>query len=529
MTKTRIAVIGYGDWGKNLVRNFDILGALQAVCEIKAARLEVLKKDYPGALLFSDHELLLKNPTIDAVCIATPVETHYRLAKAALAAGKDVMVEKPLALRAEEAGELISIADASKRILMVGHLLAYHPGIVKLKEIIDKGELGKICYIYSNRLNLGKFRTEENILWSFAPHDISVILGLMNEMPVSVSAEGGNYLHPDIADVTVTNLVFHSGVRAHIFVSWLHPYKEQKLVVIGDRKMALFDDLNPQDKLLLYEHKIDWIKRTPVPKKEKAAPVQIDSQEPLLAECRHFLDCLESRKPPLTDGREALRVLTVLEAAQKSLSQQGMSVAIQERKPRGFFIHETALIDEPCEIGPGTKIWHFSHILKNTKIGSGCVIGQNASIGPNVTVGDNVKVQNNVSIYDGVAIEDDVFCGPSMVFTNVMNPRSHWPRKDEYQKTLIRKGASLGANSTIVCGTKIGQYAFVGAGAVVTKDVPDYALVHGVPARIQGWMCLCGVKLGLSVSGRNRETAKCRNCGRKYQKDARGVSEIKDT
>ncbi|MFZ2052747.1 MAG: Gfo/Idh/MocA family oxidoreductase [Candidatus Aminicenantales bacterium] len=522
-----IALLGFGDWGRNLARVLHNLGALYAVCDNRAARLEESKKEYPEAGTYSSHKLLLEDPDLDAVCITTPVETHHALAKAALSAGKDVLVEKPLAVRLEDAEELVSLAAQSKRVLMVGHILSYHPGIIKLKELIDKGELGKILYIYSNRLNLGKFRTEENILWSFAPHDISAIIGLLDEMPVSVSAEGGNYLSPDIADVTVTNLVFQSGARAHIFVSWLHPYKEQKLVVIGDRKMALFDDMNPKDKLLLYDHKIDWIRRTPVPKKEKAAAVKIDPQEPLRAECRHFLECLKSRGTPLTDGGEALRVLRILEAAQESLSHDGKSISLRERKQHDFFAHETVHLDAPCEIGPGTKIWHFAHILKNTKIGRGCVIGQNASIGPNVTVGENVKIQNNVSIYDGVTLEDDVFCGPSMVFTNVINPRSHWPRKDEFQKTLVKKGASLGANSTIVCGTEIGRYAFVGAGAVVTKDVPDHALVHGVPARIQGWVCLCGEKLSLPNSARVKETAKCGNCGRKYQHDGVKVSEIK--
>jgi UDP-2-acetamido-3-amino-2,3-dideoxy-glucuronate N-acetyltransferase len=164
--------------------------------------------------------------------------------------------------------------------------------------------------------------------------------------------------------------------------------------------------------------------------------------------------------------------------------------------------------------------------MKTTKLGKNCNIGQNVVIGPNVTIGNNVKIQNNVSIYNGVTLEDDVFCGPSMVFTNVINPRSHWPRKDEFKKTLVKRGASFGANSTIICGNNIGQYAFIGGGALVNKDVPDYALVYGVPAQIQGWMCYCGIRLKLSNSTDSKETSKCTNCGRKYEKDGLKIYEI---
>jgi UDP-2-acetamido-3-amino-2,3-dideoxy-glucuronate N-acetyltransferase len=179
---------------------------------------------------------------------------------------------------------------------------------------------------------------------------------------------------------------------------------------------------------------------------------------------------------------------------------------------REYFLHESSYVDEPCAIGAGTKIWHFCHIMKNCKIGERCNIGQNVVISPDVVLGDNVKVQNNVSIYTGCILEDDVFCGPSMVFTNVVNPRSHVIRRNEYKQTLVRRGASLGANSTIVCGISIGRYAFVGAGAVVTRDVPDYALVYGNPAKLQGWMCACGVKLDF---GKGADAA-CVACGATY-------------
>jgi UDP-2-acetamido-3-amino-2,3-dideoxy-glucuronate N-acetyltransferase len=183
----------------------------------------------------------------------------------------------------------------------------------------------------------------------------------------------------------------------------------------------------------------------------------------------------------------------------------------------GIFVHESSYVDEPCEIGAGTKVWHFSHIMKNCRIGERCNIGQNVVISPDVTIGNNVKIQNNVSVYTGCILEDDVFCGPSMVFTNVVNPRSHVTRKDEYRTTLVKRGASFGANSTVVCGTTVGQYAFAGAGAVITRDVPDYALVVGNPARIHGWMCACGVKLKFASAG-DEERARCAACGCDYVK-----------
>jgi len=532
--KKNIAVAGCGHWGKNLVRNLHDLGVLWAVSETSEERLVFCQQNYPDVTLYPNFNTMLEDSRVEGVVIATPAATHYALTKEALFWNKDVMCEKPIALRYKEGEELVALAKEKGRILMMGHILLYHPAIKKLKEMVDSGELGRIKYISSNRLNMGKFRTEENILWSFAPHDISVILYLLNEMPATVSASGGSYLNPDVADVTTSLLSFPSGVKSHVFVSWLHPYKEQKLVVVGGRKMALFDDVNSECKLLLYDHKIDWIKREPVPRLEEAKPIEIADTEPLRAECEHFIECMESRKAPLTDGEEGLRVLRILEACQSSLERGGKRIHIEgkagEQDHRAeeakYFVHETSRVDEPNKIGDGTKIWHFTHVLKNCTIGKNCVFGQNVSVGPNVVIGDNVKIQNNVSVYEGVTLEDDVFCGPSMVFTNVINPRSHWPRKDEFKTTLVKRGASLGANSTILCGTSIGAYAFVGSGALVTKDVPNYALVFGVPAKIQGWMCYCGEKLGLSDSPDLDETAECASCGRKYNKKGLAVSEV---
>src|SRR5215467_3247616 len=258
MVMHKIACIGAGYWGKNLVRNFTDLGALAWVCDMEPSTRARLAAAYPTARFTDAVDQVLADPEVAGVAIATPAETHHELARRALLAGKDVLVEKPLSLSIEAGRQLVALACERQRVLMVGHLLWYHPAVLKLRELVEEGELGRIQYIYSHRLNLGRIRREENILWSFAPHDISVILGLVGEMPDVIQAQGGNYLHDQIADVTVSLLSFPSGIKAHIFVSWLHPYKEQKLVVVGDRKMAVFDDMQSDRKLVVYPHVIDW-------------------------------------------------------------------------------------------------------------------------------------------------------------------------------------------------------------------------------------------------------------------------------
>jgi len=524
--EVRVAVVGAGYWGTNLVRNFHGIGSLAAVCDSNRDRLEGVSKSYPEIRTTHSFQSIIKDSSIDAIAIATPAETHYQMAKQGLLAGKHVFVEKPIALHVREGMELNELAKTQQQVLMIGHLLHYHPGVIKLKQLVSEGELGKIEYIYSNRLNLGKIRREENILWSFAPHDISVILSLTGEMPERVISEGANYLHKRVADVTLSNLSFPSGIKAHIFVSWLHPYKEQRLVVVGDRKMALFDDVEPEHKLLLYPHRIVWKDHVPVPDKKEAEKIPIERREPLREECRHFIDCIREGLTPKTDGEEAIRVLRVLQACQRSLEQEGKAVPVSEApKEAGFpgaMVHDSAVVDPGCELGEGTKIWHFSHVIKGSKIGKDCSIGQNVVIGPDVTIGNRVKIQNNVSVFEGVTLEDGVFCGPSMVFTNVYNPRSYIPRKKEIRPTLVKEGATLGANSTIICGHTVGRFAFIGAGAVVIDDVPDYALMVGNPAKIKGWMCQCGIQLHFDKKGK----ASCDACGLKYEKSRNRVSPV---
>ncbi|MDA1138058.1 MAG: Gfo/Idh/MocA family oxidoreductase [Planctomycetota bacterium] len=515
----KIVVVGAGYWGRNLVRNIAALECLYGICDQDETVLKSFLAQYPGVAGCSDFSKFLIDDAVDAIMLASPAEFHYIQARAALLAGKDVYVEKPLSLNIEDGQSLIRVAEDHNRILMVGHLLQYHPAVNKLQQMVSEGTLGKLQYIYSNRLNLGKVRREENILWSFAPHDISVILSLTGELPEEVTCNGGSYLHHRIADVTVSNLSFPSGIRSHIFVSWLHPYKEQKLVVVGEKGMAVFDDVETENKLQLYRHSIQWRDNIPLPNKAEAETIPYDSGEPLHLECKHFIDSIETRNPPKTDGHEGLLVLRVLAACQESL-ESGSPVLLEEqpKEELDYFAHPSSEIDQPCEIGVGSTIWHFCHIMKDCVIGERCKLGQNVLVASGVRLGNNVKVQNNVSIYTGVECEDDVFLGPSMVFTNVVNPRSAIVRKTEYKRTLVRRGATIGANATIVCGITIGEHAFIGAGAVVTKDIEPYALVYGNPARQHGWVGQSGNRLEQREDG----TFFCVESGEVYeQKDGR--------
>lgn len=548
MNERSVAQVGLGYWGKNILRNLFELGVLHTACDSNASLISELKNKYSEVTFSTRFDDLLNDQNIKAVVISTPAATHYELVKQSLLAGKHVFVEKPLALSYKEGEELVYLAKEKNRILFVGHILQYHPAIVRLKELINRGVIGRLQYIYSRRLSFGKIRREENILWSFAPHDISVILSITGEEPYYIDAVGSNFLHARIADVTMTNLKFPSGIGAHIFVSWLNPYKEQKLVVVGTNGMLVFDDTESLEKKLIhYPHTINWQNGVPVPQKAEAIPIDISDiwQEPLRAECLAFLRSMENGTKPVTSGEEGLRVLKILELCQVSIEQKESQLyqpnkrnepyQLNERDERDkrnerderdkpdkpYFVHETSIIDENVEIGEGTKIWHFSHVLSGAKIGKNCNIGQNVTIERDVIIGNNCKIQNNVSVYKGVTLEDGVFCGPSMVFTNVYNPRAEIRKMDQLRPTLVKRGATLGANCTIVCGHTIGRYAFVGAGAVVTKDVPDYALVVGNPARQIGWVCECGTRLEDSLS--------CGACGKKYKKDENGhIRKISD-
>lgn len=493
----KLGLIGGGYWGQNLIREFNAIGILHTICEINSQIIKKYQIQYPNIQITTDWNNILKNQNINAVCISLPAEMHYKFAKEALEHDKDVYIEKPITLSLSEAQDLIDLSIAKNKILMVGHLLHYHAGISKIKEIIKSGEIGRIKNIISNRLNLGKFRTSENVLWSFAPHDISVILSLCNDkLPDTINCQGQATLTQGIHDITNTTFKYEKeNIYVNINVNWLNPYKEQKLVIIGEKGMIEFDDVKPQDKLLLYKDYLQWSKTLPAsPEPIKNQPLSIEydnSLSPLTRECLHFVECCQKRQRPITNGQEGLQVLQVLEMAQLSLENNGQTINIKEelfKMPDLFtkieyWAHESATIDPEANIGKGSKIWHYTHVCSGADIGENCSLGQNVFVAKGSKLGNNCRVQNNVSVYSGVICEENVFLGPSCVFTNDKNPRVEYSKNGNYSTTYIEEGASIGANVTIVCGTRLGKYCLIGAGAVVTKDVKPYSVMVGNPAK----------------------------------------------
>ena len=507
--------MGAGGWGTNHIRAWSQLGRLKVVCDSAPSRLDAVAEHYPGVELCSDVTDAIERSDISAAVIATPAPTHLPIALKFLEAGKDVLVEKPLALTVADGERIVETAQRHNSVLMVGHVLEYHPAVRKLHQLMGEGAFGRIRYLYSNRLNLGRIRTEENALFSFAPHDVAIMLRLLDSLPEEAASHGGAFLNRDVADVTLTDLRFPNGIQGHIFVSWLHPFKEHRFVVVGERQMAVFDDTLPWDqKLVLYPHSVDWVAgQVPVANRAEARSVPLEEAEPLMVECQEFLSSVATRRPPLTDGESGLKVLRVLEAAQQSLANGGRPVPVEAggTATKAYDVHPTATIDEGASIGTRTRIWHYSHVMSGASIGEECVLGQNVFVGKNVEIGNGVRVQNNVSVYEGVTLEDGVFCGPSCVFTNDSNPRAMYPKGGKYESTLVRRGASIGANATIICGVTIGRHAFIGAGSVITSDVPDHALAYGVPARVRGWMCQCGTKLRFTG-----DEGRCSECDRVF-------------
>ncbi|MGH7729893.1 MAG: Gfo/Idh/MocA family protein [Candidatus Eiseniibacteriota bacterium] len=341
MTETvGIAVVGTGDWGANLVRNFaTVPGAtLVALCDTDAGRLSRTAAQYPGVRTMARVEEVAATPEVRGAVVAASAVQHYPIARVLLEAGKDVYVEKPLSLQVDHAEELVRLARERDRILMVGHLLVHHPGVRHLKEMVHKGELGDVLYIYSQRVNLGKVRRDENALWSFAPHDLSVILHLLDTEPIDVVARGSAFLQGTVEDVVFLHLRFPGGRMAHVHVSWLDPHKLRKITVVGSRKMVVFDDMEASEKIRVYDKGIDrpgnqmgqivsYGDALSVRSGDILIP-KISLQEPLRIECSHFVDCVREHRAPLTDGADGLRVVRVLAAAQQSLTAGGTPVVV---------------------------------------------------------------------------------------------------------------------------------------------------------------------------------------------------------
>jgi predicted dehydrogenase len=324
----RIGVVGLGYWGPNLARNFDALPDAELVwlCDDSEEALERQARRFPSARATTSFEDLLGAPELDAVALATPVPAHAEQAQRVLEAGKHCFVEKPLAQAASEAEAVVEAARSAGRTLMVGHLLEYHPGLEALKELVDRHELGKVHYIYGNRLNLGKLRPEENALWSLGAHDVSVVLRLAGEEPVECHAHGECYMQDGVEDVVFCFMRFPSGLAAHLHLSWLDPHKERRFTVVGSKKMATFDDMALEEKLKVYDKGFDqsyedygeYIARSG----DVHSP-QVSNEEPLRIECRHFIDCVLNGQQPRSDGEAGVRVVRVLEKLQSSLDAQG--------------------------------------------------------------------------------------------------------------------------------------------------------------------------------------------------------------
>lgn len=333
----KVAVIGVGYWGPNFVRILDELpeASLVSVCDRDASRFDRISKIYPHVALVEDYGQVVDDPDVDAIVVATSSDTHFSIGRDVLAAGKHLLVEKPLALSYAQGEELVRLAEERERVLMVGHLLRYHAAYETLRKYLEDGDLGELRYIYCTRVNLGKVRREENALWSFAPHDISVVLYLVGEMPESIVAVGQSYLREGVADVAFVTLEFPEKVVAHIHVSWLDPHKVRRTTVVGSEKMAVLDDTEVTEKVRVYDKGVNYVPSYGDYGESLTIRVgdiwipKLNLVEPLKVECQHFLSCIREGKAPLTDGMDGLRVLKVLEAAERSLQEHGARMPVQ--------------------------------------------------------------------------------------------------------------------------------------------------------------------------------------------------------
>lgn len=500
-----LGLIGGGYWGKNLVKTFNNIGVLKTICEINDELIKKYNVDYPHIITVDDYDEMLSDPSITMICVSLPAPLHYEFGIKALKAGKHLYVEKPITLDVQQAMELEEYSRMNNLKCMVGHLLHYHEAIKKIKEILKSNDLGPIKYITSNRKSHGIFRTFENVLWSFAPHDISIALSLCNgtfEDVQSISCNGKSFITENVHDIVNLTMTINN-IYVNINVDWSSPYKEQKLSIVCEKGMILFDDVEKNDKLKIIRNHIQTIDNNPVAMKDNFETIYLPSISPLENECRHFVETCDSFLNPITDAREGIEVLKVLKRADEILKGKNIkksssmssdtsvdtygTIASNENNIWSFkssneqpFIHETSICKSK-NVGATSKVWHWSHVTDTAIIGENCNIGQSCYIAG--TIGNGCKVQNNISIYKGVISGDNVFFGPSCVFTNDINPRCEYSKNGQYMETNIEDGVTIGANATIICGKRLGKYCLIGAGSVVTKDVEPYAIMVGNPAR----------------------------------------------
>ena len=534
----RVAQVGLGAWGQNLVRNLDVLGELTWICDDSDARRETFARRFPNAMPTNSYEELLADTDLEAVVIATPVPTHYALAKQALEAGKHVFVEKPPSMRAAEMEELVELSEARGKVLMPGHLLLYHPGVRKLKELVDTGDLGEVLCIYGNRQNLGTIRKDENALWSLGVHDVSVILHLADEEPSEVWARGNAFLNPGVEDVVFCFLRFPSGKIAHLHLSWLDPHKMRKLTVVGRDKMAVFDDMELERKVTIYEK---WPEQAGADLRRVADahgrhPQPEDPHR--RAAATRALALPAARARGLGRGRGARRARRRAGARAAPELARDMSGSTTSRssgdRPRrgstetavvypgtvlgeGVKVLEHAVVGKqpalsprstakreplpPVELGDGTIVSTGAVVFAGSTIGARVILGDQSCVRERVTVGDDVvlgrgsiiendttvgamtKIQAEAYITAYSTLEEHVFIAPCVVTSNDNLMGRTERRHDLIEGPTIRRGARIGAGAVLCPAVEIGEEAFVGAGAVVTKDVPARTLVVGNPAR----------------------------------------------
>ena len=490
-----IGLIGFGYWGPNLARNFASLpGAeLKAICDADGARREQARRNFPQALVTGRAEDITDSPDIDAVLICTPVSTHYPLGKLALTAGKHVLIEKPLTQDSIEAEELLALARAKNLVLAVDHTFLFTGAVQKIKELVDSGELGRLYYLDSVRVNLGLFQPDVNVLYDLAPHDLSIACHLLNQDPIWVRAMGASHACVSQENLVYLHLEFPNGVVAHFHLSWLAPVKIRRTLIGGDRKMVVYDDLEATEKVKIYDKGI-----VTTPSQEALHKIQVDYRtgdmvapkllhlEALKVEAEHFVDCVENGTRPLAAGEDGLRVVKILEAAQKSLPEPGGKGAIVMAGPDAPYLK----IAPDVKMGKNVRLGGFVNLYGCT-IGDDCMLGTFVEIQKDVVIGERVKVQSHTFVCSGVTIEDEAFIGHGVMFINDKWPRS--TTKDGQTKTdddwkclptKVGRRAAIGSNATILGGVSIGEEALVGAGSLVASDVPPKAVVAGNPARV---------------------------------------------
>ncbi len=515
--KPTIALIGAGHWGSKILSRLHSLGALHTVAVQTLDKYSALRAKYPAIRWTTRLEDVWHNPEITGVAIATSAPTHARLVEAALQAYKHVFCEKPLAMDLATTRHLADLAQKHHRHLLVGHILRYHPAISKIRQVIHQGLIGEIRSISSQRLGFGRYPLAEDVLWGLAIHDLDLIPWLFGEKPEHTSIEAPLSLAGKLVDTVSISLRFSGGRLGLIQASWASPQRVRTLTITGTEGVLIFEDLHPTPRLFFHRITTRWLDgKAPHLSLDKVPEaLALDPGEPLTLELQHFLACIEGRESPRTSAETSFLAIALAEKLYRQIRPEAAPTL-------PYFVHPTALVDEDVEIGQGTKIWHFSHILRGSRIGKNCVLGQNVVVGPFVKVGNNCKIQNNVSLYYGVELEDGVLCGPSCVFTNDKYPRAFIERRNEFLQTRVRRGATIGANATVMCGVTIGQFAMVGAGAVVTQDVPDHALVVGNPARQVGWVCTCGETLSPHADGRWY----CQRCDTLYEETLKGLMPV---